>query len=882
MIRLLFLFGLLGFTCTAQGQVKLSGIVTDSEGKTLEWVSVVVMPLHENLTLAFGHTASDGTFSIEVDADLDSLAVEAQSLGYGRQRLVLVNKSQKLTFTLTSQAIELKEVTVKAAPITRSNDTLSYLVGAFTDAKDRSIADVLRKMPGIEVESNGRILYEGKPIQKFYIEGLDLLKGRYNLASNNLPPQAVTSVQVLENHQPVKILDSLVNSYSTSLNISLKENLTTTGVAKIGMGIPTAVWDVNLTPMLFTKNRQVLLSYQANNAGHDVAKDLKTLTPNDLEEQAEQEGGNQEILRIRELSPPRFSEERHLFNNSHLVSANYLQKLSQDLQIRVNMSYLNDYQRQIGETRSTFFLPDDTLALVESINNRLFFSTAETSVTLHKNTPSKFLENRFHVKGSWDSRTGSIVSNGSPLAQEMTNPTYSVSNRLQAIQPLGKQLVTLTSVLSLSKLQEQLNVVPGQFGELMPEGKPMDEAEQQLHRSTFFSYHAASITKALGNWSITPEIGIAVERQDLSSDLLGIRHEAEEHRESVATNQLKWQRSKYFMASEAEYKAGRWSISASLPLHYRQFRLEDQLHPRKAPADKFTAEPSLAARFDITPLWKATATFRLANVFRSMEELTSDYLLRDYRTLQRNNAPLEERQIRSHVLGLTYRNALTSLFSNVVYTYNSSESNILYQHSLDENGAVVINGFVQENTMLTQTLTWQGSKFLSDLKTTVRLGANLSSSSRKQRLNEQTVDVLNRYYSLRAELNTKPLEWFSVNYTANFAVMKSVISGEGTSALQLQEHALDLSFHPSGNHYLGLQANAYLNTGAGNARQKYYFADAVYRLTFSKRKIDLEIRWANIFNTTAFMNVNIDSFTSVQNSYRLRPTQCMASIRFAF
>jgi len=67
-------------------------------------------------------------------------------------------------------------------------------------------------MPRIEVLDDGKILYQGKPINKYYIEGLDLPEGKYNLAIKNLPHKEVTKVQVLENHQPIKVLDSLVYS----------------------------------------------------------------------------------------------------------------------------------------------------------------------------------------------------------------------------------------------------------------------------------------------------------------------------------------------------------------------------------------------------------------------------------------------------------------------------------------------------------------------------------------------------------------------------------------------------------------------------------------------------------------------------------------------
>lgn len=93
------------------------------------------------------------------------------------------NTSQRQDFVLTGKGIQLKEVSVRAPKISQRNDTLSYLVSAFADQSDRSIGDVLKKMPGIEVDESGNISYNGKAISHFYVEGMDLLQGRYGLGS---------------------------------------------------------------------------------------------------------------------------------------------------------------------------------------------------------------------------------------------------------------------------------------------------------------------------------------------------------------------------------------------------------------------------------------------------------------------------------------------------------------------------------------------------------------------------------------------------------------------------------------------------------------------------------------------------------------------------
>lgn len=127
--------------------------------------------------------------------------LQVRAFNYAYETRTIPNKTAEYNFTLTPKATELPNVLVKPAPITQKGDTINYIVSEFSDEKDRSIADVLRKMPGIEIKGDGLVLYQGKPIQKYYIEGLDLLEGKYNLANQNLPHISVSSVQILENHQ---------------------------------------------------------------------------------------------------------------------------------------------------------------------------------------------------------------------------------------------------------------------------------------------------------------------------------------------------------------------------------------------------------------------------------------------------------------------------------------------------------------------------------------------------------------------------------------------------------------------------------------------------------------------------------------------------------
>ncbi len=77
-------------------------------------------------------------------------------------------------------------------------------------------------MPGITVSDAGQVSYQGKPIKNLYIEGLDLMKGHYGIATNNIDPNNIATVQVLK-HQDIKALKGLRPEEQASINLRLKE-----------------------------------------------------------------------------------------------------------------------------------------------------------------------------------------------------------------------------------------------------------------------------------------------------------------------------------------------------------------------------------------------------------------------------------------------------------------------------------------------------------------------------------------------------------------------------------------------------------------------------------------------------------------------------------
>lgn len=196
MIRLTTYLLLLFASLSAVAQVDVRGMVIDREANELLVGASVIVKGADGKIKKFASTKADGTFSMQVPS-IAGCRLEVTMMSFAKQSLPLDSVSFPLTVYMETGATMLKEVTVKADRIREQGDTITYNVGSFAQSQDRSIGDVLRRMPGIDVSQSGKIQYQGEDINKFYIEGSDLLGGKYGIATNGISHDDVGAVEVM-------------------------------------------------------------------------------------------------------------------------------------------------------------------------------------------------------------------------------------------------------------------------------------------------------------------------------------------------------------------------------------------------------------------------------------------------------------------------------------------------------------------------------------------------------------------------------------------------------------------------------------------------------------------------------------------------------------
>jgi len=865
------------FLQNLSGQTHLQGYVTDPEGEALRGINILVYLPSSKVMVAYAVSDEQGYFYTKVSSSSDSLELVLSSMHCREEHRRIANITQTMQFGLEYDVKKLDLFEVTAKPIKQYGDTISYLVSSFAGKEDRAIEDVLRRMPGIDIEPNGKILYQGMPLQKFYVEGLDLMNGRYSVISKNLPHGTVGAVEILENHQPLKILEDRVYSQQASLNLKLKRDITTTGTAQIGSGFSPFLWDVNITPMTFTKNFQLVTSYQTNNTGNDVSQQLKILTLDEMLQNADRPSENPSMLNIQAANAPQIEQNRYLDNKIHFFNFNGLLRLNRDFELRSNLYYVNDQQQQQASLKRRFYMPSDTLSFTENIDNSLHNNYLIGEFTLSRNVKRNYLKNELKIKSYWDKQSGHVFNGNEEINQKLENPLKSISNDLRSVNSVGKHLVEFQSFISYDHSPHSLEVSPGQFEEVLNQDESYDKLFQQIDLKRFYADHSASFGFGWKRLNFTPRIGISFRRQMLESNLFITQQEEESEMGLDFANELEGDHTNAYLQTEIEYKKSSLTIKAKLPLSWQQVSLNDLTSNSGQEINRFLFNPSLSVNYKFRNFWKIRGSWRYSNKLGDINGMYYGYILNNYRSLSQNAAPLSEISRYNFSSYLSYRNPISSFFNSIAYIYTVSQNNLLYSNNIQADGTAVLQAFNIPNAVYSHNLNGQSSKYFAAAKSTISFKAYYSYRKGKSLISDELFNSATQFYNFTPGLNIRFTPWLNSEYELKANYIQTFIENQKKSTISLLTHKFNFFAFPTKNQLFSLSSEYYNFDGNNN-----FFVDILYRYTFTKQKIDIEFRWSNIFNTKTYTTYQASTFAVYESIYFLRPSQVFLSVKFGF
>ena len=215
----------LSLSLASFSQVKLQGVIRDSLGSPLELANVIAINKATKTLDSYAITNDEGLFRLDLKKNT-IYSIQASYIGMKSLDKVLETKEDNITqdfVMIQDNSLDEVELTYEM-PVTISGDTLVYNADSFNTGTERKLEDVLKNLPGVEINDDGQIEVEGKVVTKLMVEGKDFFDGDTKLATKNIPSNAVDKVQVLKNYSEVGQLGGVTNNQDNiAINIKLKD-----------------------------------------------------------------------------------------------------------------------------------------------------------------------------------------------------------------------------------------------------------------------------------------------------------------------------------------------------------------------------------------------------------------------------------------------------------------------------------------------------------------------------------------------------------------------------------------------------------------------------------------------------------------------------------
>ncbi|KMQ64022.1 hypothetical protein ACM40_04475 [Chryseobacterium sp. BLS98] len=909
------LFLMLFFTVLTFAQKTVSGKITDEDGSAIPSASVTIEEPGKDAILAYGITNSKGEYKVTFTSSESNVDLKVKAFNQKPLTKQISNSDQTLTFKMQSEATEIKEVQLKTKMITARGDTIAYDLKAFDSKNDRTLADVMRKIPGIEVNKDGSILYQGNAINKFYVNGKDLMEGGYGTINNSLPKDAVQKVEVLENHQPVKILQDKVPSDQAAINIKLKNSVTMTGRGEVGTGFGDPwLWNVKLTPMFFGQKSQWVVNYKTNNMGEQVENEGNILAFGSGWEGRRINAAQNDWLNVENASTPNLPVKRYLMNNVHYLSANYLTNIDKkkEWELKANANYTNNAVEREDIVETVYSPRNDKpgSTIITSTKNNFYTDKVKGELIFTKNAKKGFFKNTTSFSQFWNADRAVATRVGRIGNEAVESPTSSFQNSLSTIIPWKEKMVNFKSYISYQDDKQTLEVSPANYLQILYKNPVVDSATainfapgtsviQNFRLKTLETSHSANISFSKKGWTFTPQVGLDFSSKNLDTRFNGtaipnpaIENDVAPSFEGTAyQNDLRFTEFNPNASLGINYKSEAWSLFANAPVNFNSIKAEDELRNVHKSLNKTTFTPNLFVQYSFASFWKASLNGNISNNFGDVQSAYAGYMLQSpggFSVMDPNN-PIPQTNSKSAGSRIEYRNPLNNLFFNVNYSLSDSKKNLLASPILDINtGFTLIQYREQENHAKNNRLSIEVGKYFPKFKTNASVSYSNTLSKSDAFLDNIQYLSKNNTQSYGFKLNNTYFSWMSIDYNLNFSRNKQDNIGLNDKGGRLGintgfNHNLGAFFYPVENHTIGFNWDQ-VNTSDGQNKYNNAFYDLSYQFTWAKKKVDFELKWMNIANRKVFETYNINQITNsvAYTRVQLRPSQVMFTVKFNF
>ncbi len=208
----------------------IKGQVTDSTKSALPSSTVMLLSQKDSTLVNFGVSDKSGLFEIK-NVGVGDYFLKVTFVGYAtyQKRINAGGAGGDInvgSIKMIPQDRQLEELVIKGekAPVTVKRDTIEFNAGSFKVKANANVEDLLKKLPGVEVETDGTVRAQGEQVQRVTVDGREFFGRDPKLATRNLPADAVEKVQVFDKKSDQAVFTGIDDGQKEkTINLELKE-----------------------------------------------------------------------------------------------------------------------------------------------------------------------------------------------------------------------------------------------------------------------------------------------------------------------------------------------------------------------------------------------------------------------------------------------------------------------------------------------------------------------------------------------------------------------------------------------------------------------------------------------------------------------------------
>lgn len=826
----------------------VEGVVTDVGGHPVSAAIIKTVDAITKKTLHFCQTDAKGKFAITAQ---EGNILSISAISYKKQELKVSMDMPAQHITLEEDIKTLSEITVKAKPIKIKGDTIQYLLTTYKKAGDRTLGDVLAHVPGFAVnKENGEIRYEGKSISNFYIEGMNLMGGKYGLATKSLPQDDVATVEVMKHHQPIRVLDDFTYSDDNAINIRMKQGAKahwmTTYSGGVGLKSHGGLWNFETFAMRLKPSFQAILTYKTNNTGKNIRRETdKLLSFDELQSP---------LTAMITLPSPSLLllKGRSFFNRSHAVSLNALQRIDENSQVSVQVTFANDRNEATSLRHSDFYSNKG----IKTIENRKQYLEKSNDlfakIKYENNAKNHYLKNELSGDFSWNKQW--LNEQGTNPHKMMGNlPIYTLKDNFSIMKKYGKRLVTLQSKNIMDVRPQQLYV---------------DSLVQSMNQHYYETDTDVRGSFRIGRFILSGQIGVNAGEHRFASDLIGVPDSI-----GLLMGKSNFTFARFYATPSVEYivRDLDFMLSGDMSYNHYKYSLDNG-------DSKYLLSPNLRIRWKATATWTFSADASINSMQINVAQFYPTLVLQDYQYMSKGLSYYNLSKEKSLGVGAVYSDALKgySIRLRITRSFGTSP----YTPTQDYVGNYIIESLTPESTKYNSwSMFLMGSQGIGFLKGKLNVKALYNAMNSYMVQNRQRMPYDTKNLKITSDLDIGLIKGVDVTYklTYGFHQMKMPAFGK-TSNLNSWKHEGSLRMPLCKILSLEALTEYYHNEVAQKKFKDMFFQDI--NLILKAKHFDLSLAWNNVFNHKNYSYGINNTLSSSFSNQNIRGRELMLSFYY--